>query len=125
MNATNKVWSISDLVKYIGSFKKEMERAGDIQKLNETYHFQHLIYHIFSDTEYDSGIVSRKDGERLVIKICQCHKPKKSIIFEVYEKYKKKPYLNEVLILDANNALHDQRQIAEYILNENILLNFF
>ena len=66
MNFTQKVWSITDLIGVIGSFKKLFEHASDIEKLNESTAFQHLVFHVFGHTFDSSLIVRHKGAERVL-----------------------------------------------------------
>lgn len=125
---TNKVFQITDLVRLIAYYKHLFEDAYDIDCLNNNYQFEHLIYHIFYD-KYDSGLIVRnKDiDDRLSIQICKHDKTKILITFEAYEKYKRTFYYSTQLLLDRQKqtALFNQREIAWFILNDNILLPFF
>ena len=121
-----QVFTITDLVKKIGHYKKEFEEAQDIYYLNNNFHFQQLILLIFNNI-YDSGLTIKnknQDDQRLMIKICK-HKPI-LLTFEIFQKYKRIPYYVDQLFLDVKkSALYNQKEISKYILNDSMLLNFF
>ena len=121
---SDKLWQITDLIKLIGSLKKEMECATDIEKLNKIPTFQHLVYHIFNPSEFDSGLIIRNilNEDRLSITICKHKPPIVMISFSCLEKCKRIPYLFDTLSL---NGIDNQRELATMILNDNILFHFF
>ena len=81
------------------------------------------MYHVFND-EFDSGLIVRKDEERMSIKICK-HKPI-LLTFEIFKKYKRIPYYSTQLLLDNEKpALTNQYEVSRFILEDNILLPFF
>ena len=125
---SHKVWMISDLIKLIGSFKKEMERATDIEKLNRIEVFQHLIYHIFNPSEFDSGLIIRNtlNDHRLSVTVCKHKPPIVMISFSCLEKHKRTPYHFDTLCLNLDHkSVDNQRELATMILNDNILFHFF
>ena len=127
MNFTQKVWSITDLIGIIGSFKKMFEHASDIEKLNESTSFQHLVFHVLA-RGFDSGLIirDRYSRDRLHISICKHRKPIIVVTFEILEKRKRIPYYFDILFLDSNSsAITNQRKLAEMILNDSLLLPFF
>ena len=124
---SHKVWKISDLIKLIGSFKKEMERATDIEKLNKTRSFQQLLNHLFF-YQYNSGLILRNqiNNDRLSIKINKYNYPVVFIVFEAYEKHKRTFYYSDNLFLDLDHeAVYNQQRVGQHILNDNMLLQFF
>ena len=129
---TNKVWKISDLIKLIGSYKGEFENATDIEKLNKVQTFQHLVYHVFSDSEFCNGLVIRNtlNEHRLLISICKHKRPTVLISFSCFKKYKRIPYHFDTLFLNldnerCNNPTLEQRKLSTIILNDGILFEFF
>ena len=124
MKYANKLFSITDLIKHIGNFKHQFEKAYDIEKLNNHPHFQHLLFHIFY-YKCDTGITLRKDNERMVINIFHNH-PYIVLTMETFEKYKKLPYYFDATFFNSNNkAIDNQRALSCRILNDNMLLEFF
>ena len=99
----NKVFQITDLVKCIGALKHQFEVASDIQKLNNTYNFQSLIFHLFHNV-FDSGIIIKQNDNRLAIRICKHKNPTITITFETFEKYKRQPYYFDTLFLDMTDT---------------------
>ena len=127
MKFTQKVWRITDLIKEISKWKHEFEVASDLQKLNESTSFQHLVFHVFGRIS-DSGLIIRDRycNDRLHISICKHKKPIVVITFEILHKRKRTPYYFDIIFLDMNNsAIHNQRLLAERVLNDNLLLPFF
>ena len=125
MNFTQRVWRISDLIGIIGSFKKMFEHASDIEKLNESTAFQHLIWHVFGRI-YDSSLIIKHNTERLRISICKHKKPMVIVTFELLARRKRTPYYFDIIFLDMNNsALTNQRKLAERVLCDHMLLYFF
>ena len=125
MNFTQKVWSITDLIRVIGSFKKMFEHASDIEKLNESTSFQHLVWHVFARI-YDSSLIVRHNTERLRISICKHRRPMVIVTFEILEKRKRTPFYFNILFLNSNeSALTNQRKLAERVLYDSLLLPFF
>ena len=123
-----RVWAITDLIKLIGSFKKEMEGATDIEKLNRIEVFQHLVYQIFNPSEFDKGLIIRNtlNEDRLSVSICKHKPPVVMISFSCLEKHKRNPYHFDTLCLNMdNNDIDNQRELATTILNDNILFHFF
>ena len=122
---TNKVWKIKDLVKHISKFKHQFENASDIERLSNNNDYQHILYHIYN-YRTDNGLVIRKNDERLVVNICLHKKPYITLTFKCYEKYKKIPYYFDITFLNTNEkAINNQRLIANRILNDDMLLEFF
>ena len=127
MSFVQKVWSITDLIGVIGSFKKLFEHASDIQKLNESTSFQHLVFHVFARIS-DSGLIIRDRycKDRLHISICKHKYPVVVVTFEILAKRKRIPYYFDIMFLDMNNgALINQRLLTERVLNDSLLLPFF
>ena len=128
MSYTNQVFRITDLVKIIGSFKKEFELADDIRRLNDNSLFQQLILLIYNSL-HDAGIITKNEKEeRLQIKICFCLKiiPLIIIDFKIYEKYKKKhKYRNMFFINPDDKAYITQQDLSKFILDQDVLLSFF
>ena len=127
MYFTSKVWTVIDLIKEIGFFKKMFEQASDIEKLNQSRTFQELVYHVFGRV-YDSGLIVRNmyNNDRLHISICKHKKPIVIVTFEILHKRKRIPYYFDILFLDMNSsALSNQRILTKYILNDCLLLWFF
>ena len=125
---SDKLWQITDMIKLIGSFKKEMERATDIEKLNTIPTFQHLVYHIFNPSEFDSGLIIRNtlNEDRLMISICRHKQPFVLLSFSCLEKYKRIPYHFDTLSINLDHSSVDnQSQLVTMILNDNILFHFF
>ena len=122
----SKAFAITDIVKIIGDFKNQFERASDIEKLNNLTAFQNLVFELFS-CKNDSGIIIRNENEdRLEIRICFHNSTYITIQFICYEKYKRIPYYYEPLFLDKQHKSIDlQYQLSEYILNDNMVLEFF
>ena len=124
---SHKLWAITDLINVINKYKHEFERANDIEKLNSTQLFQHLIGLIFY-CKCDSGTIKydNKTSERLSIRICKCHTDTIIIHTEVLQKYKRSGYYYNTLFLDTNtNPVDNQRLLANWILHNPLLLNFF
>ena len=124
----DKVWQITDLVKYIGQFKHEFERATDIEKLNQIKVFQHLVFHIFNPSGFDSGLIVRNtlNEDRLSISICKHKPPIVMVSFSAIHKHKRNPYHFDTICLNLDNSSVDnQRQLATMVLNDNILFHFF
>ena len=122
-----RVWKISDLVKHIVSFKKQMEHASDLQKLNKTHSFQHLLYSVFF-YEYNSGLILRNElnNDRLSIKINKYNYPIVFVTFEAYQKYKRTLYYSDNLFLNFDHeAVYNQHRLSQHILNDHMLLPFF
>ena len=119
----NKVWRISDLVKMIGEFKHQFELAQDVEKLNMSYSFQSLVFHVFY-YEYNNSAIIRNtiSTDRLHISIIKSKYPSVVITFELYHKYERLPYYFDILFLDFNNnnALHNQFILKQHILNDNM-----
>ena len=127
MNAIQRVWQIKDLIKAIGSFKHEMEHNIDIEQINNTYLFQHLIPLIFY-LNSESGIVkyNAKNGNRMRIQICKCNPNITVIQFDLFHKRKRTSFYYDSVFLNNNNKpLANQRILAEWILNDQLLLDFF
>ena len=125
---SHKLWQITDLIKLIGSFKKEMERATDIEKLNSIEVFQHLVYHIFNPSEFDKGLIIRNtlNEDRLSITICKHKLPAIMISFSAIHKHKRNPYHFDTLCLHLdNNSMDNQRELTTMVLDDNILFHFF
>ena len=127
MNFTQKVWLITDLIRVIGSFKKLFEQASDIEKLNKSPAFQHLVFHVFARIS-DSGLIIRDSysKDRLHISICKHKKPMVIVTFEILAKRKRLPHYFDILFLNSNeSALTNQRKLAERVLCDPMLLYFF
>ena len=123
-----QVWRITDLIKLIGKWKHEFEKAIDIEKLNRIEVFQHLVYHIFNPSEFDSGLIIRNtlNEDRLMISICRHKQPFVLLSFSCLEKYKRIPYHFDTLSLNLDHSSVDnQSQLGTMILNDNILFHFF
>ena len=121
-----KVFSITDLVIEIGKWKSMFEYQWDIEKLNNTYLFQHLIGIVFY-LGCDNGLVkyNEKIGNRMRIEVCKCNRNTTVVQFDLLKKYKKTPYYNDGILLNNNDkSLHNQRKLAEWILNDQLLLDF-
>ena len=124
---TYKLWQITDLINVISKYKHEFENIADIEKLNQVYSFQSLVYHVFYK-KYDSGIIIRNkmNNDRLHISICKHQYPDIIISFELYGKYKKRPYYVDTLFLDFNEIpVDNQLVLANHVLNDIMLLHFF
>ena len=124
---TDGLWQITDLIKMIGQYKKLFENITDIEKLNQSHSFQSLVYHVFY-RQYDSGIIIRNkmNNDRLHISICKHQYPDIITSFELYGKYKKRPYYVDTLFLDFNEMpIDNQRVLANHILNDSLLFHFF
>ena len=127
MKFAQRVWRISDLIGVIGSFKKMFEHASDIEKLNESTSFQHLVFHVFARIS-DSGLIirDRYNKDRLHISICKHRKPVIVVSFEILEKRKRTPYFFDIMFLNSDHsALTNQRKLAERVLYDPMLLPFF
>ena len=127
MNAIQKVWQITDLIRLIGSFKHDMEHNMDIENLNNNFCFQHLIGIIFF-LKFDNGVVTYSDcnGERMRIEICKCDPNITVVQFDLFEKRKRTPYyFDSLFLINDNKPLDNQRILAECILNDLLLLDFF
>ena len=125
---SHKVWQITDLIKMIGKWKHEFEKATDIEKLNRIEVFQHLVYHIFNPSEFDSGLIIRNtlNDHRLSVTVCKHKPPIVMISFSCLEKHKRNPYYFDTLSLNVdNNGIDNQRALTEMVLNDNILFHFF
>ena len=122
---TNKVFAITDLTKYIGCFKHQFELASDIEKLNNQFSFQSLVYHLFR-YQTDTGLIIRNNNQRLMIKICKCKNDIILLTFQTFEKFKRLPYYFDTLFLyKENTPLDNQNKLANHILNDTMLLPFF
>ena len=125
---TNKVFAITDLVRVIGDFKHDFERASDIEYLSANNQFQHLVYHIFNNI-CDSSMLIRNlhNSERLAINICVHKKPYIVVRLGAFHKYKRLPFYIDILFLDTEKSpIFNQRQVvANNILSDEILLPFF
>ena len=127
MNPIQRVWRIIDLVKLICSFKRDFEHNTDIQKLNNTYLFQHLIPHIFF-LKCDSGVVkyNNQNRDRIRIEVCKCDPNITTIQVELFETRKRTPYYFDILFLDNDKEpIANQRKLSEWILNDSLLLELF
>ena len=124
----NKVWRLSDIIKTIGKYKHEFEKAQDVERLNTSHSFQSLVFHLFY-YKYNSSVIIRNNHnkDRLNISIVKSKYPAVVITFEVYHKYKRLPYYFDILFLyfNNNNALNNQLFLTQHILNDNMLLTFF
>ena len=121
-----KLWAITDLIKMIGQYKHEFENIADIEKLNNTQLFQHLVAIIFS-CNCDNGIVKydNQTRERLNIRVCKCDPYMIIVQTELFQKYKRLPYYTDTLFLDKNtNPVDNQRLLANFILHDPLLLHF-
>ena len=127
MNAVQKVWRITDLVRLIGLFKHDFEHNMDIEQINNTYLFQHLIPLIFF-IRSDSGVVkyNAKNDDRMRIEICKCNPQITVIQFDLFHKHKRTQYYHDSIFLDNDKEpLVNQRRLSECILNDSLLLGFF
>ena len=125
MKFAQKVWRITDLIKEISKWKHEFEVASDVENLNKSTSFQHLVWHVFGRI-YDSSLIIRHNTERLNVSICKHRKPIIVITFELLHKRKKLPYYFDILFLDSSdNAIDNQRLLTERVLNDSLLLRFF
>ena len=127
MNAIQKVWRITDLVRLIGTFKHDIEHNMDIEQINNTYLFQHLIPLIFF-IRSDSGVVKYNDcnGERMRIEFCKCDPNITVVQFDLFHKHKRTQYYHDSIFLDNNKEpFVNQRYLAECILNDTLVLGFF
>ena len=123
---TNKLWSITDLVKMIGQYKHEFENISDIEKLNATRLFQHIIAIIFNCNS-DNGVIKydNRTGERLSIRVCKCDHNMIIVQAELFHKYKRISYYMDTMFLDKNACpINNQRLLANWILNNQMLLHF-
>ena len=124
----NRVFSISDLLKHIGKFKHEFESASDREKINDNFDFQHILFHIFHN-KFDTGIIMKDNTDRLKMKVCFCNPQYIDIIFDCFEKYQRIPYYSDNIIFSAQQidteSLTAQYELANFIINDNILLPFF
>ena len=126
MNAIQQVWRITDLIKLIGSLKHDFEHNIDIEQINNTYLFQHLIPLIFY-LNSESGIVkyNAKNGDRMRIQICKCNPSTTVIQFDLFDKRKRTPfYYDSILLHNIEKPFANQRILAEWVLNDQLLLNF-
>ena len=124
---TNKLWAITDLIKMIGQYKHEFENITDIEKLNATRLFQHIIAIIFNCNS-DNGVIKydNRTGERLSIRVCKCDYDMIIVQAELFKKYKRIAYYSDMLFLDKNAyPIHNQRLLADWILHDQLLLPFF
>ena len=127
MNAIQKVWRITDLVRLIGLFKHKMEHNMDIENLNNTYLFQHLIPLIFF-IRCDSGVVkyNATNADRMRIEICKCDPNITVVQFDLFEKRKRIQFYHSTLFLiNDNKPLDNQRRLSEWILNDSLVLDYF
>jgi hypothetical protein len=128
MNFTQKVFQITDLIKYIGKFKKQFEDADNIDKLNNTYIFQNLICLIFGNKcEHDSGLIIKNgEDDRLIINICFHNHNHIHIRFTTFQKYQRNPYYFDFILLNKNIIpIDNQYLFSTFIINDSILLPFF
>ena len=124
---TNKLWTITDLIKMIGQYKHWFENISDIEKLNATRLFQHIIAIIFNCNN-DNGVIKydNRTMDRLQIRVCQCDHDMIIVQTELFKKYKRIPYHYDMFFLDKNdNAIDNQRLLANWILHDQLLLSFF
>ena len=127
MSYTNKVRQITDLIKVIGQYKHWFENISDIEKLNNTRLFQHIVAIIFNCNN-DNGVIKydNRTGERLSIRICQCSSDIIIVQAELLHKYKRISYYMDTLFLHKNsNPVDSQRLLTDWILNNQMLLHFF
>ena len=127
MNGIQRVWRITDLIKLIGTFKHDFEHNMDIQQLNNSYLFQHIIPLIFY-LKCESGVVKYnvQNGQRMRIQVCKCNPNTTIIQFDLFEKRKRTPYYHDTIFLHNNDKpLGNQRILAEWILNDTLILSFF
>ena len=124
---THELWAITDLIKEIAKWKTEFENIADIEKLNATRLLQHLVAIIFNCNS-DNGVIKydNRTGERLNIRVCKCDENSIIVQTELFKKYKRIPYHYDMFFLDKNsNPVDSQRLLAEWILNDQLLLHFF
>ena len=127
MNSIQHVWRITDLIKKIGKWKHEFERVSDIEQINNTYLFQHLIPLIFY-LKCENGVVkyNAKNGDRMRIHVCKCNPNISVVQFDLFEKYKRTQYYHDSIFLDNDKEpLVNQRRLSEWILNDWLVLDFF
>ena len=124
MRYTEQVFRITDLVKYIGKFKHQFELVSDIEKLNNSFDFQHIVFHIFHN-KFDTSIVLRNETERCKITVCFCEPPTVNVIFKVFKKYKRKPFYVDNMIFNMEKQSNIQYNLANWILYDKFLLPFF
>ena len=111
----------------IGKWKSMFENQCDIEKLNNTVFFQYLIPIIFY-LKYESGITkyNAKNDDRMQIQVCKCNSQITVIQMDLYHKRKRIPYYHDSILLNNNEKpLVNQRKLAEWILNDQLLLDFF
>ena len=111
----------------IGQYKHEFENITDIEKLNNTSLFQHIIAIIFSCNS-DNGVIKydNQTGGRLNIRVCKCDQQIIIVQAELLKKYKRIPYHYDMFFLNKNsNPVDNQRLLASWILNDEFLLHFF
>ena len=115
MNAVQRCWQITDLIRLIGSFKHEMKHNMDIEQINNTYLFQTLTANIFF-LKSDSGVVkyNAKNGQRMRIEICKCNPNITVTQFDLFAKRKRIQYYHDSIFLDNDKEpLANQRILAE------------
>ena len=126
---THKVIQCLDLLNLIGTYKHEFERSVDIEKLNATELFQNIVFLVFyCHCSGCHGVTARNadTGGRLQIKSCKCDTGFIMVFFSCFEKYKRIPYYQDICLLDKKNIpIHNQRILSEYVLDSDILFDFF
>ena len=123
----DKLFAITDLVKEIGKWKSMFEHQDDIQRINITYLFQHLTPLIFF-LNHESGITKYNDcnDDRIQIQVCKCDSRITIIQMDLYHKRKRISYYHDSILLNNNEKpIVNQRKLAEWILNDPLLLPFF
>ena len=66
----------TDLIKIIGSYKKQFEYQMDLESLNNTYLFQYINTVLFLSKQ-ERTVIQYNDetNDRLSIQICRCGEP--------------------------------------------------
>ena len=127
MNAVQRCWQITDLVKLIGTFKHEIEHNMDIENLNNNFCLQHLISIIFF-LKFDNGVIkyNATNRERMRIQVCKCNPNITVVQFDLFEKRKRSSYYNDSIFLNNDKEpVANQRLLSEWILNDSLVLPFF
>ena len=122
-----KLFAVTDLVSEIGKWKSMFEHQDDIQRINNTYLFQHLVPLIFF-FKHETGITkyNAKNDDRIQIQICRCDSRITVIQMDLYHKRKRIAYYHDSILLNNNEKpIVNQRKLAEWILNDSLLLDFF
>lgn len=122
-----KVWEITDLVKKIGGYKKEFEKASDRKRIKCNKKYQKLIEKIIVYRFDDELIIhSLITDHRLKVTIFKGYELSDLIYFSVYEKYKRKPFFTRCLIVQRNDdKITNEKIIREEIFSNSELFLFF